>query len=92
MTVDYVHYEVYLYNHLPNEKGIVPADLFTEVTPPRHNRKDYHIWGAPLYILSPKLQSGQKIPRWQPCSCRGLFVGFSSVHSIDVPLIFDLRT
>ena len=37
-----IDYAVYLYNHLPNEKDIFPADLFTGVTSPRHKLKDYH--------------------------------------------------
>lgn len=41
MVVDYA---VYLYNHLPNEKGIAPADLFTGVTFPRHKLKDCLFW------------------------------------------------
>ena len=43
MAVDYA---VYLYNHLPNEKGIAPIDLFTGVTSPRYKLRDYHIWGS----------------------------------------------
>ena len=89
MAVDYA---VYLYNHLPNEKGIAPADLFTGVTVPRHKLKDCHIWGAPVYVLDPVLQAGKKLPRWQPRSRRGMFVGFSPAHSSDVPLILNLRT
>ena len=84
MAVDYA---VYLYNHLPNERGISPVDLFTGVTAPRHKLRDYHIWGAPVYVLDPVLQAGKKLPRWQPRSRRGMFVGFSPTHSSDVPLI-----
>ena len=53
-----VDYAVYLYNHLLNEKGIAPADLFTGVTSPRHKLQDCHMWGAPVYVLESKLQSG----------------------------------
>ena len=89
MTVDYA---VYLYNHLPNEKDIAPAALFTGVTSPRHKLRAYHVWGAPVYVLDPKSQAGQKLPRWQPSSPRGMFVGFSLAHSNDVLLILNLRT
>ena len=30
--------------------------------------------------------------RWQPRSRKGMFVGFSKVHSSDIPLILNLRT
>ena len=60
MAIDYA---VYLYNHLPNQQGIAPADLFTGVTIPRHKLKDCHMWGCPVYVLDPTLQAGKKLPR-----------------------------
>ena len=41
-----VYYAVYPYSHLPNEKGIAPADLFTGVTVLMHKLRDCHMWGA----------------------------------------------
>ena len=61
MAVDYT---VYLYNHLPNEQGIAPTDLFTGVTSPRHKLRDFHMRGDHVYVLDPKLQSGMKLPLW----------------------------
>jgi hypothetical protein len=37
--------------------------------------------GCPVYVLDPKLQDGQKIPKWDPRSRRGMFVGVSNAHS-----------
>ena len=88
MAVDYA---VYLYNHLPNEQGIASVD-FSGVTAPRHKLRDCYMWGAPAYVLDPVLQAGKNLPRWQPRSRCGIFVGFSQVHSSDVPLILNLRT
>ena len=45
-----------------------------------------------MYVLDPKLQEGKKLPRWQPRSRKGVFVGFSNQHSSDVPLILNLQT
>ena len=59
---------------------------------PQHKLKDYHVWGAPVYVLHPTLQQGKKIPRWQPRARRGLFLGFSPEHSSNVPLILNLKT
>ena len=87
-----VRYATHLYNHLPNERGIAPADLFTGSTVPRYKLKNYHVWGAPVYVLDPVLQGGKKLPRWQPKSRRGVFVGFSDAHSSDVPLVLNLQT
>ena len=87
-----VSYAAYLYNHLPNAQGIAPADLFTRVQIPRHKLKSFHTWGCPVYVLDPKLQQGKKLPRWEPRARRGIFVGYSTVHSSDVPLVLNLQT
>ena len=87
-----VQYAAYLYNHLPNAQGLCPADLFTGSTVPRHRLKDIHVWGCPIYVLDPHLQAGQKLPRWQPRSRRAVFMGFSNLHSSEVPLVLNLET
>ena len=87
-----VTYATYLYNHLPNAHGLCPADIFTGSTVPRHRLKDIHVWGCPIYILDPQLQAGQKLPRWEPRSRRGVFMGFSNLHSSEVPLVLNLDT
>jgi Integrase core domain. len=89
MAVDYA---THLYNTLPNLNGICPADLFTGTTVPRHKLRDLHVWGCPVYVLDPTLQQGKKLPRWQPRSRRGVFVGYSRFHSSDVPLVLNLQT
>jgi hypothetical protein len=48
--------------------------------------------GLSGYVLDPKLQAGQKIPRWQPRSRQGIFVGSSNFHSSEVPLVLNLQT
>ena len=51
-----------------------------------------HIWGCPVYVLNPSLQSGKMIPRRDPRSKRGVFCGLSMVHSSDVPQVLNLIT
>ena len=34
----------------------------------------------------------KKLPRWQPRSRRGVFVGFSTLHSSEVSLVLNLQT
>jgi hypothetical protein len=62
-----VKYTSYLYN-LPNLFGICPCDVFTGTTIPRYRLSSIHVWGCPIYVLDPKLQAGEKLPRWQPRS------------------------
>ena len=87
-----VTYAVYIYNNTPNAQNLCPADLFTGSTVPRHRLRDLHTWGCPVYILDPALQAGQKLPRWSPRSRRGVFVGLSTIHSSEVPLVLNLQT
>ena len=61
-----VTYAVHLYNHTRNNHSLCPADLYTGSTIPRHRLRDLHTWGCPVYVLGPTLQSGKKLPRWQP--------------------------
>ena len=51
------------------------------------------MWGAPDYILEPKLQKGEShIPKWTPRSLRGVFLGFCRLHSTIMGLVFNLHT
>ena len=87
-----VNYAAHVYNSSPNDQGIAPGDLFTGTQLPRHKLRDIHVFGCPTYVLDPTLQQGKKLPRWQPRSRRGVFVGLSPHHSSDVPLILNLST
>eukprot|EP00957_Ditylum_brightwellii_P210564 15365117-Ditylum_brightwellii.AAC.3 len=70
-----------VYNHMPAKKnGMSPNDICSRSKDPR--LKDTlgrtHIWGAPTYVLDPKLQkSGVKISKWVARIRRGAFMGFS---------------
>ena len=83
----------YVHNHTPNtEHGFAPLELWT-VTKSSHTAlQTAHPWGCPVYVLEPKLQDGQKIPKWQPRSHRGQYVGASPVHASTVGLIRHLTT
>ena len=89
MAIDYA---VWLYNHMPKANGIAPIDLLSRTTVPRHGLKDAHVWGCPVYVLDPKLQDGKKIPKFNPRSRRGVFMGLSPKHSSTVPLVMKTET
>jgi len=86
-----INYATYMYIHIPKNR-ICPADIFFGGMVPRHRLKDLHVWGCPVFVLDPKLQQGQKLPRWEPRSCRGMFVGLSPIHAIDIPLVLNLTS
>ena len=87
-----VQYACYIFNHCPDSSGTSPADRFFGSTVPRHKLLDLHCWGCPVYVLDPTLQQGRKLPKWQPGSRLGVFVGLSRMHSSDVPLILNPKT
>ena len=84
---------VYLYNHLPGKDGLSPEERWTGVKHRsfRHIRR-LHPWGCPAYVLDPKLQDGQKLPKWNPRSRQGQFLGYSKDHATNVGLILNPRT
>ena len=47
MAVDYA---TYLHNHIPNQHGIAPVDLFFGSQVPKHKLRDLHVWGCPVYV------------------------------------------
>ena len=59
---------------------------------PRHSLQQLHVWGAPCYVLEPKLLDGHKIPKFNPRSRRGLHLGWSPKHAASVPLVLNLST
>jgi hypothetical protein len=50
-----------------------------------------HVWGVSLYVLEPKLQNGQKLPKWNRQSRLGQFFGYSDEHSILFANIWHLK-
>ena len=89
-----LEHAVFLWNHIPRKDlRLSPLELFTGS---RHDNTQLltrlHVWGCPVYVLEPKLQDGNKIPKWDPRVRRGQFMGYSSKHSTTVGLILNMRT
>ena len=89
-----LNYAAHLYNNTPNkETGIAPIEVFTKTHTDHQALHNAHPWGCPVYVLEPKLTSaGGKIPKWNPRSRRGQFVGVSPVHAETVGLVCNLNT
>jgi hypothetical protein len=83
----------YLYNITPRmETGHSPISIFTKTMQESNSLRNSHVWGCPVYVLTPKLKDGQKIPKWEPRSKRGQFVGHSPMHASTVGLVRNLQT
>ncbi len=88
-----VDYSLQLWNNTPKEGvGLSPEVLFSRSKGDGSSMLNSHVWGCPTYVLDPKLQDGKKLPKWEPRSRRGQFVGVSSRHSSTVGLIRNLTT
>ena len=84
----------YLWNMFPKENNYAPVEILSSVID-EHNYADLqhtHVWGCTVYILVYEWASGKKLPKWSPHSRRGVYLGVSSAHSSNVPLVLSLKT
>ena len=88
-----VDYAVFLWNRMPREKsGVSPLELFYSAKSNNEDIRGARVWGCPVYVLEPTLQDGKKLPRWQPRSKVGQFLGRSKSHATSVGLIKNVQT
>jgi hypothetical protein len=60
-----VKHAVWLYICVPNQvSGLTPLKLITKQKVDHRDILHSHVWGCPAYVLKPKLQNGQKLPKW----------------------------
>jgi hypothetical protein len=88
-----INYATWVFNILPNmDSGISLNELWSTVRSSDDIFKQANVFGCPVYVLYAALQDGKKIPKWSPHAHLGLFLGFSEVHSSQVPLILNVET
>jgi len=86
-------YAVWLYNHTPRmDSGLAPMEIFCGTKLNCEYLRRAKVFGCPTYVLDPKLQDSNKIPKWSPRARLGQFLGFSWQHSSSIGLIRNLRT
>jgi hypothetical protein len=77
-----VRHAVWLHNRLPNAvTGLSPLEILSGTCSDHRDLLRTHVWGCPVYVLDPKLQDGQKIPKWNRRARQGQYLGFSDEHS-----------
>ena len=88
-----IKYAVYLWNRLPRGKsGLSPSELYFDTKSVYQELHAAKVWGCPAYVLDPRIQDGKKIPRWNPRSKMGQFLGRSDEHAGSIGLIRNLKT
>ena len=54
------------------------------------NLKDEHPCGCPIYVLGHRLQGVTGgMPKWEPRSCLGIYLGRSPFHASSVTLVLN---
>jgi hypothetical protein len=88
-----LQHSMQLYNETPNPKtGMAPIEIWTKTKSSYSTLINAQPWGCPVYVLDPALQDGRKIPKWNPRSRMGQYVGDSPMHASTVGLIRNLKT
>ena len=81
------------HNRLHMDKfGYTPLERFARTRCPIRP-EIFHTWGSPIFILDSRNQSGTcLVPKWEPRSRLGIYLGFSPCHSRDVALVMSPTT
>ena len=88
-----IQYAVFLYNRMPKEaSSLSPIEIFYNTKSDHQELRSAKVFGCPSYVLDPRLQDGHKLPRWNPRSKMGQFLGRSREHSSSVALVRNLNT
>ncbi len=90
-----IEYSLWVFNRMPSmHNGLPPNEIWSSCHAPTKEFHQAHVFGCPLYILvlDATLQDGHKIPKWSPRARLGVFLGFSTLHSLQVPLVMNTTT
>ena len=83
----------YLINVIPNiHEGLSPEEKFSQSFHGTNRLSNLPVWGCPAYVLQPQLQDKKKLPKWEPRSRRGQYLGWSPLHASNVALVRNLKT
>ena len=75
------------------DSRLAPIEIFSGVKLQNFEHlQRLHVWGCPVYVLDPKLQDGKKLPKWNPRTRRGQYLGYSPEHSSLIGRILNVTT
>jgi len=80
-----------IHNNTSSSSGLSPNKIFSGSKHPCH-LSDFYTFGCPIFILDPRLQQGQKIPKWQPLSRLGVYLSPSLSPASNIPLVLSTTT
>ncbi len=86
-----IDYALWVFNRLPNlVNGLLTNKIWSSCRAPTEEFNRSHVFGCPVIVLDATLQDGHKIPKWVPRACLGVFLGFSTLHSSQIPIIMNV--
>ena len=86
-------YACNIHNKVRSNDGHTPEEIFSGMPSSSYvDLTQFHPFGCPVYVLDARLQTGNKIPRWEPRSRVGVYLGHSPYHAQSVTLILNLST
>jgi Integrase core domain. len=72
--------------------GLTPEERVTRTTIRRDVRHEHTLF-CPVYVLDHRLQGSVKgVPKWEPRSRLGIYLGMSPEHASSVALVLNLQT
>ena len=84
---------VHIHNHTPRRSDkYCPIELWTQTKSTHSHLTNTHPWGCPVHVLDPRLQDGNKIPRFNPRARLGIYMGISPLHASSVGVILNPTT
>lgn len=78
-------------NSIPKTSMVSANEVFAN-TKCNFNFRQLHPFGCPVFVLDPAIADGKKIPRWNPRSRPGAYLGKSKSHAGNISLVLNTRT
>ncbi len=73
-----------VHNATPGPSGLSPEEIFSRQKARPDRLLDFHTFGCPVYVLDPRLQQGNKIPKWQPVRAwRATYATAHDMHKLS---------
>jgi len=87
-----IRYAVLFHNaSIRKNQSQSPYHLFTGQEAP-WAISNFHIFGSPCFVLHKELQDGNNFNKWRSRAWGGIYIGPSTCHSSNVPLIYNPDT
>ena len=89
-----LNHACHIWNEVPKEGSFSPSQILRKSFSRYALQiiKSLRVWGCPVYILDYRMARGKNLPKWEPKSRRGVYLGSSPAHVSNVLLLLTLKT